>query len=80
MSDAPASIDEALARPVPDLYPRPRVYNVAVPVIANVKANTPADAYALLAIELRKAGFEPADYGTLGMAPFVAEPGTEADL
>lgn len=56
------------------------VYNVAVPVIANVVADSPEEAYRILANRLAVADFEPADYGTLGMAPFIAEPGTEPDL
>ena len=61
-------------------------FNVVVPVVANVNADSAADAYQRLEAALREAGFEAMDTGALPAReytldpPFVAEAGTAADL
>ncbi len=67
--------------------PPTKVYNVVVPVVANVAEYTPADAYRRLENALRAAGFEPMvetglpDHDPQGIGPpFEAEAGTVADL
>ena len=65
-----------------------KVYNTAVPVVANVLSESPAEAYRRLANALRAAWFEVLDDSppdgphvtrTL-MPPFESEAGTVADL
>lgn len=64
-----------------------KVYNVAVPVVANVMEDSPENAYHRLANALRAAGFDVLDESGLPghesqplMPPFEAEAGTVADL
>ena len=63
------------------------VFNVVIPVIANVAEETGPDAYHRLANAIRAAGFEVFEENGLPLhksqpllPPFEAEPGTVADL
>lgn len=58
-----------------------KVWNVSVPVVANVMEVDADEAYRRLANALRAAGFEPLDDLPSALTPpFEAEAGTEADL